>query len=788
MALDISFLHFTTKASYDAEKVRNETAGTLEKFEGCISFIDEGPMICTRGKEYKCSVDQSLVEELINSAGHATVSQLANYLPLTGGTMRGPINIVEGLSDVITVPLAGGNKPIIYVPDGVGKMYLGQNTGGIENTVINVATQGLEIHKPNKTDTILVYDEENLTKLSQLENDLNLDFIPNNKIGVANGVAQLDSNGLVPSSQLPSFVDDVLEYDTFNSFPSTGESGKIYIAKDTNKTYRWGETQYVEISASIALANTITGNDTASTASRSDHNHNSTYVTLATEQVISGKKTFSTRDKAITLTGNTTTFLNARDHYTIDLAEPLIESGYTSLFGIKLANDNTAVLGGIGNSIGWGFYKSDRTINGIDWFWNYIQEDNLAYLNTNFEIRSYDITINSTRTEGLTINRNTAAAAGILFKNTGGNLGFVTFNNSLEFKVLDKLGEALLTINSSGNATFKGSVTATSFIGNASTATKLASAKTLWGQSFDGSDNITGSLSNVGSITPITHNNYDIGQSNNKFKAGYITWVSTGNRTTHTSAGNGTVLGSDGTISISTDGSSNPTIYFSKGTTYNADNFLRWNGTAIMSTSLLSTTARMKAAGGFCVSQTSPEGYGISLIESSIALAPAYGMYFGPTATYGTHGTVTGDHAIYFSINNNAGRGFIFKNSEVGCIASIDNKGNFTANQVYKGVNFTTSDIRLKTNIKDVQRNYIYKSLNISPLRSWNYKKDGTFAIGRIAQDVQKVFPELVTKKNGLLYIDKESLLELEVEALNLKVQQLTTKLNELTNEKFEWQ
>lgn len=788
MALDISFLHFTTKASYDAEKVRNETAGTLEKFEGCISFIDEGPMICTRGKEYKCSVDQSLVEELINSAGHATVSQLANYLPLTGGTMRGPINIVEGLSDVITVPLAGGNKPIIYVPDGVGKMYLGQNTGGIENTVINVATQGLEIHKPNKTDTILVYDEENLTKLSQLENDLNLDFIPNNKIGVANGVAQLDSNGLVPSSQLPSFVDDVLEYDSFSDFPPTGESGKIYVAKDTNKTYRWGGTQYVEISASIALANTVTGNDTASTASRSDHNHNNTYVTLATEQTISGKKTFSTGDKAITLTGNTSTLINGRDHYTIALAAPLIESNYTSLFGIKLANGNTAVLGGIGNSIGWGFYKSDRTINGIDWFWNYIQEDNLAYLNTNFEIRSYDITINSTRTEGLTINRNTAAAAGILFKNTGGNLGFVTFNNSLEFKVLDKLGEALLTINSSGNATFKGSVTATSFIGNASTATKLASAKTLWGQSFDGSDNITGSLSNVGSITPITHNNYDIGQSNNKFKAGYITWVSTGNRTTHTSAGNGTVLGSDGTISISTDGSSNPTIYFSKGTTYNADNFLRWDGTAIVSTSLLSTTARMKAAGGFCVSQTSPEGYGISLIESSIALAPAYGMYFGPTATYGTHGTVTGDHAIYFSINNNAGRGFIFKNSEVGCIASIDNKGNFTANQIYKGVNFTTSDIRLKTNIKDVQRNYIYKSLNISPLRSWNYKKDGTFAIGRIAQDVQKVFPELVTKKNGLLYIDKESLLELEVEALNLKVQQLTTKLNELTNEKFEWQ
>lgn len=787
MALDISFLHFTTKASYTAERSRNESSGTLAIFDGYISFVDEGPTIYTRGKEYKCSVDKSLVENLIDSAGHATVSQLEGYLPLTGGTMSGSIKFSESVNNILSILTENGEQSLININD--SNLWFGQNNTIINKTIIKVGSSGLEVVRPSESNTAIVYDSRNLTKLSQLQNDLNLDFVPNNTVGVAGGIATLDNNGLVPASQLPSFVDDVLEYNTLDDFPIPGETGKIYVAKDTNLSYRWGETQYVEISKSIALANTVTGNDTALTASRSDHNHNSTYVTLATEQVISGKKTFSTWDKAITLTGNTTTFLNARDHYTIDLAEPLIESGYTSLFGIKLANGNTAVLGGIGNSIGWGFYKSDRTINGVDWFWNYIQEDNLAYLNTNFKIRSYDITINSTRTEGLTINRNTAAAAGILFKNTGGNLGFVTFNNSLEFKVLDKLGEALLTINSSGNATFKGSVTATSFIGNASTATKLASAKTLWGQSFDGSGNITGSLSNVGSITPITHNTYDIGQSNNKFKAGYITWVSTGNRTTNTSAGNGTVLGSNGTISISTDGSSNPTIYFSKGTTYNADNFLRWNGTAIMSTSLLSTTARMKATSGFCVSQTDPNGYGYSLIDTDIAAAPVYGMFFGPTANYGTHGTVTANHAIYFSIDGTTNRGFIFRNSTTNKgVASIDNLGNFTANQVYKGVNFTTSDVRLKTNIKDVQRKQIYKSLNISPLRSWNYKKDGTFAIGRIAQDVRKVFPELVTERNGVLYIDKESLLELEVEALNLKVQQLTTKLNELTNEKFEWQ
>lgn len=785
MALDISFLHFTTKASYDAEKSRNETDGTLEEFESCISFIDEGPTICTRGKEYKCSVDQNLVEELINSAGHATVSQLADYLPLAGGTMTGTLNFAKDINDIITVSTNNGEKKLLNITD--SKVWVGQNTGNINGTVINVTDAGLEVSRPYSASNAIVYDTENLTSLSQLENDLNLDFIPNNKIGVANGVASLDSSGLVPSSQLPSFVDDVLEYDSFSDFPPTGESGKIYVAKDTNKTYRWGGTQYVEISASIALANTVTGNDTASTASRSDHNHNNTYVTLATEQTISGKKTFSTGDKAITLTGNISTLINGRDHYTIALVAPLTESNYTSLFGIKLANGNTAVFGGTNNNIGLNFYKSDRVENGVDWFWNYTQEDNIAYLNTNFEIRSGDITINSTQTNGLIINRDTAASAGIQFSNISkGNLGSIEFADNFNFYIKDADGSQLAVLDSTGNITFVGSVTATSFSGNASSATKLSSAKTLWGQSFDGSNNVSGNLSDVGNIIPSTTSTLNIGSSSLRFNLIYSKQLFTGSKTAWNSSDQGiAVTGNSISIHCTTD---NPTIYFSKGSSFTTNNYLLWDGSAITSASALTTTARMKASQGFCVSQTSPEGYGISLIESSIALAPAYGMYFGPTATYGTHGTVTGDHAIYFSINNNAGRGFIFKNSEVGCIASIDNKGNFTANQIYKGVNFTTSDIRLKTNIKDVQRNYIYKSLNISPLRSWNYKKDGTFAIGRIAQDVQKVFPELVTKKNGLLYIDKESLLELEVEALNLKVQQLTTKLNELTNEKFEWQ
>lgn len=74
--------------------------------------------------------------------------------------------------------------------------------------------------------------------------------------GAANGVATLDSNGTVPSSQLPSYVDDVLEYASQSAFPTTGETGKIYVDTSTNKTYRWSGSTYVTIGSDLALGET----------------------------------------------------------------------------------------------------------------------------------------------------------------------------------------------------------------------------------------------------------------------------------------------------------------------------------------------------------------------------------------------------------------------------------------------------------------------------------------------------------------------------------------------------
>lgn len=83
--------------------------------------------------------------------------------------------------------------------------------------------------------------------------------------GANNGLAELDSNGKIPSAQLPSFVDDVLEFESQSNFPATGESGKIYIAIDTGKTYRWSGSVYTVISETIALG------ETSTTAYRGDY-------------------------------------------------------------------------------------------------------------------------------------------------------------------------------------------------------------------------------------------------------------------------------------------------------------------------------------------------------------------------------------------------------------------------------------------------------------------------------------------------------------------------------------
>lgn len=195
--------------------------------------------------------------------------------------------------------------------------------------------------------------------------------------GVANGLAELGSDGKVPAAQLPSFVDDVLEYAAKSGFPATGETGKIYVALDTNKTYRWGGTEYVEISPSLALG------ETSSTAYRGDRGkaaydhsqltsgnpHNVTKANVGLGNV--ENKSSATIRSEIT-SANVTTALG----YTPVATFEDTTVGHLAYFGLEndiigdsgINKDDVALKNEIPTSStvsGWGFTKNVGTVTSV---------------------------------------------------------------------------------------------------------------------------------------------------------------------------------------------------------------------------------------------------------------------------------------------------------------------------------------------------------------------------------------------------------------------------------------
>ena len=210
--------------------------------------------------------------QAVNFDGSANVELqlvLANIAGLTAGTYTKVTVDAKGrvttgttleISDLPSIP----NTKIT----GLGTAATA-NTGDQQGNVPVVQADGkllaslLPDHSGTYVPTTTTINGKPLSAAVTLTAD-DVGAIPATQKGQAGGVAELDSTGKVPAAQLPSYVDDVVEYDSQSDFPETGEDGKIYIAKDTNLTYRWSGTQYVEISPSLALG------ETESTAYRGD--------------------------------------------------------------------------------------------------------------------------------------------------------------------------------------------------------------------------------------------------------------------------------------------------------------------------------------------------------------------------------------------------------------------------------------------------------------------------------------------------------------------------------------
>lgn len=154
--------------------------------------------------------------------------------------------------------------------------------------------------------------------------------------GAPNGLASLNESGIIPSAQLPSYVDDVIEVDTFSNLPGTGESGKIYIVQDTNLTYRWSGTDYVEISKSLALG------ETSSTAYPGDKGKATTdKLNKTSNKVVVGPVTVNPSTDNVVLkyqTHFTSTNSDSEDSHTINAAT-------TSQAGVMSSSDKTKLDG-----------------------------------------------------------------------------------------------------------------------------------------------------------------------------------------------------------------------------------------------------------------------------------------------------------------------------------------------------------------------------------------------------------------------------------------------------------
>lgn len=254
---------------------------------------------------------------------------------------------------------------------------------------------------------------------------------------------------------------------------------------------------------------------------------------------------------------------------------------------------------------------------------------------------------------------------------------------------------------------------------NVASATKLQTARTIWGQSFDGTGNVSGSLSNTGTITASAAATYDIGSNSLDYRYGYFQWIGSKSNTNFRLAANNSdnqiVCHTNGNVGI---GTNNPTskFYVSGSTTITGATKLN-SGLTVTGDTVMIGVLRMRSSATSYVhnminvnNNNGTIGYGVLSSGGTLAVE-------GGNLTFRI-GSNTATSSMYYQYNNGS--------------PYLSLTGNFNATGGITA--YSSSDIRLKQDLRKLDYLGIIKAMGGTFGFAW--RKDNKRSIGWIAQHV----------------------------------------------------
>ncbi|MEN2416402.1 tail fiber domain-containing protein [Flavobacterium mesophilum] len=621
--------------------------------------------------------------------------------------------------------------------------------------------------------------------------------IASSEKGTANGVATLDASGLIPTSQLPSYVDDVLEYTNLAGFPATGETGKIYVAKDTNKTYRWGGSAYVYITS--GAVDSVSGKTGVVTLVKGDVGlGNVDNTSDATKNVLSATKLTTAR------TINNVAFDGSANITIVDATKQAIGStffvGTTSIANNRASASQTltgvSIDGNAETSTSTkriSFVDGPRTLS--DRLPNsFARTVNFDFVNASVVGGSgnYGGVMTFAPWDGLTTSTGDSSYQ-LAFRNESGTNGSGLPGLRLRKGIDTTWGSWYDMIHSGNYNSYSPTLTG-------------AGASGTWGI------NISGSVSGSSRYVDLLANRTDVAAYPILWGTNQATNPLTGNASTYAfscdavkiQSSTGTVIANSfsGNSFISKPNSDSKTLYVGNvpsATTTQASIAVSNGNLYLDAANTYSTyincnsgymTLFGNGAGGPSGAYITTSGVvtGSSLVSSSTVTANqyfntssgagnGYGFWSGHPSSYGIlmsdagngsyggriSGETSSDYNMYFSMAQGTNRGFVFRNGTT-AIASINADGLRTSSDI---IAFSSSDERLKDNVKKIVDPLKKLSLINGYTFDWNDKQSSYAGndVGVIAQEIEKVMPQIVTTRdNGFKAVKYEKIVPLLIE------------------------